>query len=84
MRLPTMVQGYLLALQVHDIRAGPCPSVLNVRYSQAKAWGESESLTPSLSPPPLETVSQCHSEAIAEESRLRNHLNMRDASLCSA
>jgi hypothetical protein len=26
------------------------------------------------------TVSQCHSEAIAEESRLRNHLKMRDAS----
>jgi Transposase Tn5 dimerisation domain len=39
-RLPTLVQGYLLALRVHGIRAGPCPSVLNVGYSQGRA-GES-------------------------------------------
>jgi hypothetical protein len=33
------------------------------------------------SPLPSETVSQCHSEPPGEESRLRNTLKMRDASL---
>lgn len=33
LRLPSMVQGYLLALQVHGIRDGPRPSVSRVGYN---------------------------------------------------
>jgi hypothetical protein len=38
-RLPSIVQGYLLALKVHGVRAGPCASVLSVGYRQGFARG---------------------------------------------
>jgi len=38
-RLPCVVQGYLLALQLHGIRDGPCPSVSSVGYNQPSEGG---------------------------------------------